>query len=429
MNEILSKFWNRYRLSKEFMPLLWVGVHVFANGFVSFLVIAISTRKLQTLDLKNFLVAWNIINVSLVVLLSPIEALAPKLLSDYKYAKENLVVMKKQAMGSATIILFVAIFARFANIIVLKISDIFAIALFVFVAKKTYVIRSIFIAGGLFPSIARLSLLSSFSTYVLFQILYLADQISVRSIFVSSSVGTIIGISFAKKKLLTATESFDVEEIETKVSIKKNIHGRLFLLSASAFMQIGLMMTGVTVLHFIGGTKSDIVMYASLAGLCSICFGFVNSASVPMSKSVALAVVSGDLLELKNIFFKNAFIYILGLLITMLFAVVSADTYLKIITGAQIEVPRTRIVLTVLAIGAECVIVVPKIVLIGLGHERKIVQIWVSGIIVYAALLFLPIGPYERVCAAISVSGLYIFITGTIFAFNHINTAKIDMKA
>ena len=147
-----------------------------------------------------------------------------------------------------------------------------------------------------------------------------------------------------------------------------------------------------------------------------------------MSKSVALAVVSGDLLELKNIFFKNAFIYIFGLLFTMLFVIVSADTYLKIITGAQIEAPRTRIVLTVLAIGAECVIVVPKIVLIGLGHERKVAQVWVSGIVGYAALLFLPIGPYERVCTAISVSGLYIMITGTIFAFRHINTANIDRK-
>ena len=401
---------------------------MFALGFVSFLVIVISNRKLQTLDLKNFLVAWNIINTFLLVSLSPIESSAPKLLSDYKYAKANLVVMKKQATGSAIFVLFIVIVAEFADVIVLKISDIFAIALFVFVAKEAYVTRSIFIAEGLFSSIAMLSLLTSFSTYVLFQILYLADQISIRSIFVSSSVGTIIGILFAKRKLLTATKDFYVEEIETKGPVKKDIHRRMFLLSASTFMQVGLMMTGITVLHFIGGTESDIVMYASLAGLSSICFGFINSAAVPMSKSVALAVVSGDLLELKNIFFKNAVIYIFGLLFTMLFVIVSADTYLKIITGAQIEAPRTRIVLTVLAIGAECVIVVPKIVLIGLGHERKVAQVWVSGIVGYAALLFLPIGPYERVCTAISVSGLYIMITGTIFAFRHINTANIDRK-
>ena len=171
MNEIPRKFWNRNQLSEEFMPLLWVGVHIFANGFVSFLVIVMSTRKLQTLDLANFLVAWNSINVFLVVLLSPVEALAPKLLSDYKYAKENLVAMKKQALGSAVILLLVVIFARFANIVVLKIFEIFAIALFVFVAKNAYLMRSIFIAGGLFPSIARLSLLTSFSTYVMFQIL------------------------------------------------------------------------------------------------------------------------------------------------------------------------------------------------------------------------------------------------------------------
>ena len=401
---------------------------MFALGFVSFLVIVISNRKLQTLDLKNFLVAWNIINTFLLVSLSPIESSAPKLLSDYKYAKANLVVMKKQATGSAIFVLFIVIVAEFADVIVLKISDIFAIALFVFVAKEAYVTRSIFIAEGLFSSIAMLSLLTSFSTYVLFQILYLADQISIRSIFVSSSVGTIIGILFAKRKLLTATKDFYVEEIETKGPVKEDIHRRMFLLSASTFMQVGLMMTGITVLHFIGGTESDIVMYASLAGLSSICFGFINSAAVPMSKSVALAVVSGDLLELKNIFFKNAFIYIFGLLFTMLFVIVSADTYLKIITGAQIEAPRTRIVLTVLAIGAECVIVVPKIVLIGLGHERKVAQVWVSGIVGYAALLFLPIGPEERVCTAISVSGLYIMITGTIFAFRHINTANIDRK-
>ena len=401
---------------------------MFALGFVSFLVIVISNRKLQTLDLKNFLVAWNIINTFLLVSLSPIESSAPKLLSDYKYAKANLVVMKKQAMGSAIFVLFIVIVAEFADVIVLKISDIFAIALFVFVAKEAYVTRSIFIAEGLFSSIAMLSLLTSFSTYVLFQILYLADQISIRSIFVSSSVGTIIGILFAKRKLLTATKDFYVEEIETKGPVKKDIHRRMFLLSASTFMQVGLMMTGVTVLHFIGGTESDIVMYASLAGLSSICFGFINSAAVPMSKSVALAVVSGDLLELKNIFFKNAFIYIFGLLFTMLFVVVSTDTYLKIITGAQIEAPRTRIVLTVLAIGAECVIVVPKIVLIGLGHERKVAQVWVSGIVGYAALLFLPIGPYERVCTAISVSGFYLFITGTIFALRQINMANIDME-
>ncbi len=428
MNEIPYKFWNRSQLAKEFMPLLWVGAHIFANGFVSFLVIVISTRKLQTLDLENFLVAWNSINVFLVVLLSPIEALAPKLLSDHKYARKNLVVLKKQALGSVTFLLLFAVFARFANIIVLKISDIFAIALFVFVAKNAYVLRSIFIAGGLFPSIARLSLLTLFSTYVLFQILYLADQISATSIFIGSSIGTIIGILFSKKKLLTETESFDVEEIETKDPNEKNIHRRLFLLSGTTFMQAGLMMSGVTVLHFIGGTESDIVMYAFLAGLCLICFGFVNSAAAPMSKSAALAVISGDLLKLKDIFFRNVVIYIFGLLITMVFVVASADIYLKIITGGQIEASRTRIVLTVLAMGAECVITAPKIVLVGLGHERKIVQVWVSGIVIYVTSLFLPIGPYERVCTAISVYGLYIFITGTIFTLRYINTENIEMN-
>ena len=424
MDELRSKFCSRYQISKELMPLIWVGMHVFASGFVSFLVIAISTRKLQTLNLKNFLVSWNIINVSLVVLLSPIEALAPKLLSDYQNAKENLVAIKKQAMGSAIAILGVAVLAQSANIIDLKISDIFAMTLFIFAVKKTYVVRSILMAEGQYPSIARLSLLSSFSTYLLIQILYLADQISVASIFVCISIGTIIGISDAQRNLQKVTESFGFEIIEPNNAIRRNVHKRLFQLSVTAFVQIGLGMTGVTVLRFIGGTKSEMVMYISLSGFCSICFGFINAASVPMTKSVALAVVSGDLLKVKKIFFKNSFIYSLGVLITMIFVVVFSDTYLKIITGTQIEAPKTRIVLTVLAIGAECVIVVPKIVLIGIGHERKIMQIWGSGIVVYGALLFLRIGPYERICTAIFVSGLYIFITSTIYALRSIAIAK-----
>ena len=428
MNEIRIKFQNRYRLSKEIIPLLWVGIHVFANGFVSFLVIAVGTRKLQTLDLKNFLVTWNILNVSLVVLLSPMESLAPKLLSDYGKAKENLTVMKKQAIGSAVIILIIAILAKSGNIIVLKISDVFAIALFVYSAQKTYVVRSVFMAQGLYQLIAMLSLLSSFSTYVMFQILYLSDQISVTSIFASISVGAIIGTSFAKRNMLAATNKFDSEEIDRKYQIKRNVHKRLFQLSATAFVQLGLGMTGVTVLRFVGGTKSDMVMYASLAGLCSIFFGFVNSASVPMSKSVALTVVSGDLLDLKTIFIKNTSIYTLGLFLTMLFAVVSADTYLEVITGTQIETPKTRIVLTVLAIGAECIIVVPKIILIGIGHERKIMYIWLSGILVYVTSLFLPIGPYERVCSAVFVSALYIFCVSSISALSDIDKAKIDLK-
>ena len=425
MNELQSKFWSRYQISRELIPLIWVGMHVFASGFVSFLVIAISSRKLQTLDLKNFLVSWNIINVSLVVLLSPIESLAPKLLSDYQNAKENLVAMKKQAMGSAIAILVVAVLARSANIFVLKVSDIFAMALFIFAVKKTYIARSILMAEGQYPSIARLSLLSSFSTYILIQILYLSDQISVASICACISIGTIIGISDAQGNLQRVNESFDFEESESNTAIRRNVHKRLFQLSATAFVQIGLGMTGVTVLRFIGGSKSEMVMYISLAGFCSICFGFINAASVPMAKSVALAVVSGDLLEVKKIFFKNSLIYSFGVLITMIFVVVFSDTYLKIITGAPIEAPKTRIVLTVLAIGAECIIVVPKIVLIGIGHERKIMHIWGSGIVVYGALLFLPIDPYVRICTAIFVSGLYIFATGTIYALRSIATAEL----
>jgi hypothetical protein len=428
MNELRSKFWNRYQISRELMPLIWVGVHVFATGFTSFLVIAISTRKLQMLDLKNFLVAWNIINVSLVVLLSPIESSAPKLLGDYKNAKKNLLAMKKQAMGSSIAILFVAVLSRSANIFVLKISDIFAMALFIFAIKKTYVVRSILVAEGQYPSIARLSLLSSLSTFVLFQILYLSDHVSVTSIFACISVGTFIVFSFAQRNLKTVNKKFSFEEIEANAEISTNIHKRLFQLSASAFVQIGLGMTGVTVLRFIGGTKSEMVMYVSLAGFCSICFGFVNAASVPMAKSVALAVASGDLLKVRKIFFKNSLIYTLGLLFTTIFVVVLSDTYMKIITGTQIEAPRTRIVLTVLAIGAECVIAVPKIVLIGLGHERKIMQIWGSGIVVYGACLFLPIDPYVRICTAISVSGFYIFITGTIYALRNIDTVKSIKK-
>ena len=430
MNEIQKqkKLWDKFNLSKEFISLIWVGIWVFANGVTSFLVIAISSRKLNTPDLKNFLVAWNIINVSVLVLLSPLEALAPKLLREYKSAQQNLTFLKKRATRSITFLILVTVAVTFTNVIKLKIPEVIAITVFIIAIGKTYVVRSIFVAEGLYSTIAKMSILSALSTCMLFQLFYFSDQISVTSIFACTTLGTIIGIWSIKKILLKTTEKYSAEKIKSIEIIEKNIYQRLTQLSTTTFVELGLGMTGVTLLRFIGGTKNDIVMYAALTGLCSICFGFVNTAAVPMRRNVAIAAISGNMSQLKNLFYKNIVFFTLGLLAALLIIVISAPTYLQIIAGEQIKASKTRIVLTVLAIGLQTMMVVPKIVLIGIGRERQIMQIWLSGIVGYTTSLFLPINPYEKVCLAILISGFYIFVTGTALTFKRLSKPYEEAK-
>ena len=66
-------------------------------------------------------------------------------------------------------------------------------------------------------------------------------------------------------------------------------------------------------------------------------------------------------------------------------------------------------------------IVVPKVVLIGLGRETQILYIWASGFLVYIASMFLPFSPYTRVCVAIINSGFYIFFAASVLAIYSIS--------
>jgi hypothetical protein len=140
-----------------------------------------------------------------------------------------------------------------------------------------------------------------------------------------------------------------------------------------------------------------------------------------MSKQIASISNVVDVGQYRLIFLRNMSIYGAGIIATIVFSIVIRTVYLEVLAGSSLEVSKTRTLLTVVAIGAECMIVVPKVVLIGLGRETQILYIWASGFLVYIASMFLPFGPYTRVCVAIINSGFYIFFAASVLAIYSIS--------
>jgi hypothetical protein len=294
------------------------------------------------------------------------------------------------------------------------------------VLAETYLARSMLVAAGDFKSIARTALISAVFSSVLFFAFEITNSISVGSMYFCVAAGLMLGLillHYSTAKISAPKVSDGSTHVET---LDKEVLFRLTQMSFTAFIQLGLGMTGVTVLAILGATKNELFTYSALSGLALICLGFVNSAAVPMSKQIASISNVIDVGQYRIIFFRNIAIYVAGFIATIIFSITIRTVYLEVLAGSSVDVSKTRTILTVVAIGSECVIVVPKVVLIGLGRETQILYIWASGFLVYIVSMFLPFSPYTRVCVAIINSGFYIFLSASLLAIYSISKLQID---
>ena len=421
---VLIKFLN----PKDLYSYLLVGVYVLASGATSFLVLAIGNRNLDQNSFRKFLLNWNFINVSLLVLLSPIEALAPKLLNNVNIAELNLKNLKIWARNSAILIAAIVLILNIIKFDGPFLFHFVVISGYIFVVAENYLVRSTLVAAGDFKAIARTSVISAVSTLVAFLVFETANSISFGSMYFCVAAGLVVGLvslHYFPSKNGTLQVLNDLKHHSRRTH---EIFIRLAQMSFTAFIQLGLGMTGVTVLAILGASKNDLFTYSALSGLALICLGLVNSAAVPMSKQIASISNFNDVGQYRIIFYRNIVIYLSGFIATIIFSLAIRSIYLRVLGGSSLEVSETRTILTVIAIGAECMIVVPKVVLIGLGRETQILYIWASGFLVYIASMFLPFSPYTRVCFAIINSGFFIFFAAsilTIFSISKLQNNRL----
>jgi hypothetical protein len=388
---------------------LYINIYVFATGATSFLVLASGNRSIDEPSFRTFLLSWNFVNFSLLVLLSPIEALAPKLLRDDKQVQVNLGTLKFWAKISALALIITLTSLNVIKSSLLSSTNIVMIAIYVVVVTNNFVARSLLVATGNFRAIATLTVISMMTSLLSISIFQLGDFVSLNSLYFSVAAG--VGAGLFSLRFSAGNRHLSVRSSRSEYGkpLDKTIMIRLTQMSFTAFIQLGLGTTGVIALGILGASKDEMFLYAAISGLALICLGFVNSAAVPMSKAVAAASDSSDFGQLRKIFFRNIAIYTMGLIATAIFVLAVKSTYLKTLAGLPMKVSTPRVLLTVFAIGVECLVVVPKIVLIGLNREAHISYLWTSGFIVYAASMLFPFDPYTRVCVAIIVSGAYIF--------------------
>ena len=420
----LIKFFNPKDMSSYFL----VAIYVLASGATSFLVLAIGNRNLDQNSFRQFLLNWNFINVSMLVLLSPVEALAPKLLHNVDFASLKLKTLKFWVRNSAIFVAVIVVILNFYKFTDTYLFNFVVIIAYILVIAETYLARSMLVAAGDFKSIARTAVISAVFSSVLFFAFVITNSISVGSMYFCVAAGLMSGLillHYSTAKIRVPKVSYGPKHVET---LDKEVLFRLTQMSFTAFIQLGLGMTGVTVLAILGATKNDLFTYSALSGLALICLGFVNSAAVPMSKQIASISNVIDVGQYRIIFLRNISIYGAGFIATIVFSIVIRTAYLEVLAGSSLEVSKTRTLLTVVAIGAECMIVVPKVVLIGLGRETQILYIWASGFLVYIASMFLPFSPYTRVCVAIISSGFYIFFAASILAIHSISKLQINQS-
>lgn len=418
----LIEFFN----PKDMYSYFLVAIYVFASGATSFLVLAIGNRNLDQNSFRQFLLNWNFINVSMLVLLSPVEALAPKLLHSVDFAKLKLRTLKFWVRNSAILVAVIVIILNFYKFTDTYLFNFVVIIAYILVLAETYLARSMLVAAGDFKSIARTALISAVFSSVLFFAFEITNSISVGSMYFCVAAGLMLGLillHYSTAKISAPKVSDGSTHVET---LDKEVLFRLTQMSFTAFIQLGLGMTGVTVLAILGATKNELFTYSALSGLALICLGFVNSAAVPMSKQIASISNVIDVGQYRIIFFRNIAIYVAGFIATIIFSITIRTVYLEVLAGSSVDVSKTRTILTVVAIGSECVIVVPKVVLIGLGRETQILYIWASGFLVYIVSMFLPFSPYTRVCVAIINSGFYIFLSASLLAIYSISKLQID---
>ena len=145
-----------------------VAIYVLASGATSFLVLAIGNRNLDQNSFRQFLLNWNFINVSMLVLLSPVEALAPKLLHNVDFASLKLKTLKFWVRNSAIFVAVIVVILNFYKFTDTYLFNFVVIIAYILVIAETYLARSMLVAAGDFKSIARTAVISAVFSSVLF---------------------------------------------------------------------------------------------------------------------------------------------------------------------------------------------------------------------------------------------------------------------
>ena len=235
----------------------WVAIYVLASGATSLLVLTIGNRNLDQNSFRQFLFNWNFVNVLMLVLLSPIEALAPKLLRNVSFASLNIKILKLWARSSAIFVALIVTILNFYKFTDTLLFNFIVITGYILVLAETYIARSMLVASGDFKSIAKTAVISAVFSLVLFFAFEITNSITIGSMYFCASAGLISGLAFLHYLNVKIYAPKDLYGSKHVGMINREVLFRLTQMSFTAFIQLGLGMTGVTVLAILGRQKMN----------------------------------------------------------------------------------------------------------------------------------------------------------------------------
>lgn len=395
------------------------GIFVFlasiAIGVPSVFALYVADSVFISEDFSTFIKVWALTNTLIVGVTSPLFTYAPNLRMDFKEkpAEFDQHFFPVSFLSSLIILIpieFIAVYWIFdmtdlTFLISLNIFIIFSVSFNVknalLISKGAY--GKYFTSASIFGAIASISLI----------LLKFVEYQSISTLFYI--FGFAFGIASIDRfhTLLFDFSSHNLRAFVAQI-LKMNTFTAflitIFITSCSTFILNGPLLFG----SYIGASYSQLVTFATCLNIVLICYTILNSFTAPIQTSLISSLGKSESGHFNLIYRKSFSNYLLSTLLLTVFLTITINFWARIYIPSVLRLNFTSRLILVAGLGFSILSGLPRLGLMIFKRYLQLFFIWCGGLVSFFAIVFLPIGPFNAMVLAPTISSFFILIACTI---------------
>ena len=399
----------------------------------SYGLIATLTRLFSSEEVADLLVLWTSINIAILVCQFPIEAYAPKLLTELKSTgEENLL----SPMIAAFIMAIGVILACGSVAVSLLVNpsllmEVIAVAVFILTQSVFLWQRALLFSRGDFSLLVQKSFIVLGSAAVFFSLLLLVDVQQPFWTFYAIALSYFLPIVFRSRgdcqRLWAMRNDYRqaVARLRTR-SARIELSSLMFTNTVSLLLLNG----GVIMANALGADDKALVTYSSTISLTLVPFMMLNSLTFPILLQGVRQVEGGDLHGFRRSYWRTISFFTASVLVVAVALAFVGNTALAVFVGSEYQASRLHFFWVSIASGTVVITGVPRLLMVALGRISPFNKFLVSSLLVYFGVVFLTTDTIAAVISASILASvpLLIFGTSVIWRFTRATVSTADVN-
>jgi hypothetical protein len=394
-------------------------------GAVSYLLLFVGAKLLDSRSLAEFVTLWAILNTAVLAVVLPADTFAPR----FRLEAEKIGLSDLEIRHSIRDYALVVSFFTCLVFISLQLIGVLGVEWQVLVASGGFLV-----ANSIFGSQrAYLSSAARFSQVLMKSAIYLGVSVlGFVMLFVLDSrepFSLILVVTFALLVASAARISAPTEQSTTHrprrsrwQSIRRETTAvkSLASLSLITFLTLILSNGALAVAHVIGADERSIVVYAAILNLVMVPCTLLNAVTPPVHVRAVEALRQERIVDFRRLYWIAVAGYgAVVAAVVLIMSLVGSIAVRLYITEAY-SATRSQLFGIAMAETLATLTVLPRVFLVALGRASDMNIYWLFGLLIFAGTFFAPWEPIVRMIVAPLLASIFIFVAGTVRLERHV---------